>query len=130
MAATCDPQTLAQQGQCLNCGVPTGMQWPVVISLLCQIAGMNCDPATLMAQAQCINCGIPPGMQLPVMIYLLCQINAGGGGGGGGTAQLVTYTSGTPANPPNVNNPAIAYDPTGNLPTLGWTPAPKPGIDI
>jgi len=43
-----------------------------------------------------------------------------GGGGGGGNAQLVTYTSGTPANPSNTSNPAIAYDPTGNLPTLGW----------
>lgn len=42
------------------------------------------------------------------------------GGGGGGTAQFVTYTSGQPANPTNMSLPALAYDPTGNLPTLGW----------
>lgn len=48
-----------------------------------------------------------------------------GGGGGGGNAQLVTYTSGTPANPANTANPAIAYDPTGNLPTLGWNTSTK-----
>ncbi len=42
------------------------------------------------------------------------------GGGGGGNAQFVTYTSAPPANPSNTANPAIAYDPTGVLPTLGW----------
>ncbi len=39
---------------------------------------------------------------------------------GGTSLQLVTYTVGTPANPPNQTAPAIAYDPTGNLPMLGW----------
>lgn len=82
---------------------------------------MACDPQTLATQAACIECGIPPGMQMPVLIYLFCQILAnGGGGGGGGTAQLVTYTAGTPPNPPNTALPALAYDPTGNLPTFGW----------
>ena len=46
-----------------------------------------------------------------------------GGGGGGGNAQFVTYTSGTPSNPSNTANPALAYDPNGNLPTLGWNVA-------
>jgi hypothetical protein len=50
------------------------------------------------------------------IIYLL----ANGAAGGGGSAQLVTYTVGTPANPPNTANAAIAYDPNGILPTLGW----------
>ena len=49
-----------------------------------------------------------------------CLLVAAQTGGGGGNAQLVTYTTGTPANPSNTLNPAIAYDPTGNLPTLGW----------
>lgn len=52
-------------------------------------------------------------------VKILNALNAGGGGGGG-TAQLVTYTVGTPAAPANQNQPALAYDPTGNLPTLGW----------
>lgn len=43
-------------------------------------------------------------------------------GGSGGGAQMVTYTSGTPANPPNINAAAMAYDPTGNLSTYGWDP--------
>lgn len=42
------------------------------------------------------------------------------GGASGGSAQLVTYTAGSPANPTDVTKPALAYDPTGNLPTLGW----------
>lgn len=46
-----------------------------------------------------------------------------GGGGGGGNAQFVTYTVAPPANPTNTANPAIAYDPTGALPTLGWNTA-------
>jgi hypothetical protein len=41
-------------------------------------------------------------------------------GSGGGSAQLVTYTSGTPADPSDTSSPALAYDPTGALPTLGW----------
>lgn len=41
-------------------------------------------------------------------------------GGSGGTAQLVTYTSGTPANPADITKPAYAYDPNGFLSPLGW----------
>lgn len=40
-------------------------------------------------------------------------------GGSGGT-QLVVYTSGVPANPPDVTKPALAYDPNGIQPILGW----------
>lgn len=117
MAQSPDPNVLAQDAQCLECGLPPGMQGPVIIWLLAQIAGVSTDPTFLAQQAQCIECGIPPGMYLPVMIWLLTQISSAGGGG---AAQLVTYTSGTPANPSNTNAPALAYDPTGNLPTLGW----------
>ena len=49
---------------------------------------------------------------------ILTVLNSGGGGGG--NAQFVTYTVAPPANPTNTANPAIAYDPTGVLPTLGW----------
>jgi hypothetical protein len=39
---------------------------------------------------------------------------------GGGGAQLLTYTSGSPATPPDPTKPAYAYDPNGFLPGLGW----------
>lgn len=51
---------------------------------------------------------------------ILGAVLDGGGGGGGSPAQMVTYTSGTPAAPLDPTKPAIAYDPTGNLPTKGW----------
>lgn len=42
-------------------------------------------------------------------------------GTGTGTAQQVyTYTSGTPQTPADPTKPAWAYDPTGNLQSLGW----------
>ncbi len=34
---SCDPQTLANQAACLECGIAPGMQMPVLISLMCQI---------------------------------------------------------------------------------------------
>jgi hypothetical protein len=49
------------------------------------------------------------------IIYLLST-----GAGGSSSVQIVTYTSGSPANPSNTASPAIAYDPNGNLPILGW----------
>lgn len=51
---------------------------------------------------------------------ILTVLNNGGGGGGSGSAQLVTYTVAPPANPTNTAAAAIAYDPTGALPLLGW----------
>lgn len=41
-------------------------------------------------------------------------------GGAGSGVQLVRYTSGDPANPPDTSLPALAYDPTGALPLKGW----------
>lgn len=35
-------------------------------------------------------------------------------------SQMIMYTSGTPASPVNPNLPAMAYDPNGHLPILGW----------
>lgn len=80
---------------------------------------MACDPQTLITQASCIQCQIPDGMKLPVLIYLFCQILANGGTGGGGS-QLVPYTVAPPPNPTNTALPALAYDPNGILPVLGW----------
>lgn len=61
------------------------------------------------------------GEYVPTLTHPPPQIIPGGGGGGG-SAQMVTYTSGTPAAPTDPTQPAVAYDPTGVLPTLGWNP--------
>jgi len=79
---------------------------------------MACDPQTLVTQAACLECAIPPGMQLPVLISLFCQILTNQSGASANN--LVAYTVGNPASPPNPAELSIAYDPTGNLPTLGW----------
>lgn len=112
-----DTQSLMTQGKCYVCVGASQFQ-TLKLALLAQITNaMATDVNILMDQAKCYIClgiSIPDALELA----LLSQIVAGGGGGG--NAQLVTYTSGTPANPTNTANPAIAYDPTGNLPTLGW----------
>lgn len=48
------------------------------------------------------------------IIFLLTQAS------GVSTGQFVAYTSGTPSNPDNTSLPAMAYDPNGNLPSMGW----------
>ena len=79
------------------------------------------DPQTLLAQAKCFTCyGITLAEALQLALLADIVANGSTGGGGGGTAQLVTYTVAPPANPPNTALPALAYDPTGNLPILGW----------
>lgn len=69
--------------------------------------------------AEAIQAAATPFSFMPdkwaAILYLLANGAAGGGG-----AQLVTYTAGSPANPPDVTKSAIAYDPNGILPTLGW----------
>ena len=60
------------------------------------------------------------GDGIRILIAKILTVLNNGGGGGGGTAQFVTYTVAPPAAPTNPGSPAIAYDPTGNLPTLGW----------
>ncbi len=37
----CSPQALADAAACIDCGIPPGMQMPVLISLLCQIANAS-----------------------------------------------------------------------------------------
>jgi len=75
-----------------------------------------------------------PGVSTPISIiyvdsntgatYSNPTQTAGGwilvGGGDGNGVQLVVYTSGTPANPPDLTKPALAYDPNGIQPILGW----------
>lgn len=41
-------------------------------------------------------------------------------GAGGNALQTVPYTVAPPANPPDISKQAVAYDPTGNLPTKWW----------
>jgi len=74
MSVACDPTSLVSGAVCLECGIPPGLQKPIIISLLCKIANMNCDPTSLIAGAACLECGIPPGMQDAITNYLLCQI--------------------------------------------------------
>lgn len=78
MAQQCDAQSLVTQAACLDCGIPSGMQNPIIIYLLCQIAGIAPDPNALMAAASCLNCNIPDGIARFIIIQLLCQIAAGG----------------------------------------------------
>ena len=70
----CDPKTLATNAVCIDCGIPTGMQDAVIISLLAQIAGVPLDAPTLVKNAVCIDCGIPQGYRQAVIISLLCKI--------------------------------------------------------
>lgn len=78
----CTPQSLINEAPCLTC-LDEVQYRSVVLSLLCQIAGMSCDPATLLASANCFQCYNDKESKA-VMLYLLCQINEGGGAGGGG----------------------------------------------
>lgn len=57
------------------------------------------------------------GDTLKKILLVLLNIQTGGGVAGG---QVVIYTSGTPPDPADISKPALAYDPNGILPTLGW----------
>jgi hypothetical protein len=78
MSIACDPTSLVSGAACLECGIPPGLQKPIIISLLAQIAGVPVNATTLIANAACLECGIPPGMQDAIINYLLCQIANGG----------------------------------------------------
>ena len=69
-----DPQTLVNNAQCIEHCVPTGMQLPVLISLVAKLAGANPDPTVLVANTQCIGQFIPPGLQLAVLVSVACQL--------------------------------------------------------
>lgn len=47
--------------------------------------------------------------------------SSSGSSGSSTNGQLIIYTSGTPATPSVQTSPAMAYDPTGVLPTKGWS---------
>lgn len=69
-----DPNTLSQASACLDC-IPKGMQGPVMIKLLQDIAGNTMTPNQLMEASACNKC-IPSGMQNEVIIFLLDAILA------------------------------------------------------
>lgn len=118
-----DAQTLIDAAKCYECAGSPG-QWELFrLGLLQQILLSNnpmadTSPQALMDAAKCYAC-YSPGLWQLFELALLQQIVSGGGGGSG---QIVTYTSGTPANPANTALPAWAYDPNGVLPQLGWNP--------
>ena len=58
---------------------------------------------------------------MAVLVSLVDQIMTNGVGFGG--SQILEYTVAPPADPPNVDMPAIAYDPNGVLPNLNWNTA-------
>lgn len=122
MAVSCDKSDLISAAVCYACLAEREL-CAIRIYLLCsEINGtpVNCDPKSLLAAA--VNAGYmdySSKEMLAVETYLQCQL-ASGGGGGGGSVQLVVYTSGTPANPADVTQPALAYDPNGIQPILGW----------
>jgi hypothetical protein len=88
-------------------------KWAAILYLLNQQLTTPMTAEQIAAGSACFQC-IPD--KLAAVLYLLDNASSGGGG----STQLVTYTSGSPAAPTNTSQPAIAYDPTGNLPTLGW----------
>lgn len=67
------PQQIAAGASCLDCQIPVGLQWPVLIAQWAEMAGVAADAQALVDSAKCMAC-IPPGMQMQVMIYLLSQI--------------------------------------------------------
>lgn len=71
---TCDPQTLVNNAQCLDCAIPEGMKPAVMIYLLQQIAGLGALTPQQLADAAQSYQAIPTGMQGAVMIAATCQI--------------------------------------------------------
>lgn len=96
---------------CIDCGIPKGLQIPVLIWLYQQITGVSIQ--SMIDGAVCIDCAIPKGMQIPVLIGL---VNTGGTGGGG-TGQVVALTgTNSPTSPPDDPTlAAVAYNAVPNL---------------
>jgi hypothetical protein len=121
MSVTCTPTSLEAAAKCFV-SLSSLQLKEIQIRLLCAIingeTSMVCTPTVLMANATCFV-SLSAQQMDAIMTYLLCQI-ASTGGGGGGSTQIVTYTVDPPAAPPDPASPAIAYDPTGALPTKGW----------
>lgn len=120
MAQSCTANDLANAAKCLNGFSPIWLK-SIQVALLCNMVNgtnMDCDASTLANAAKCYT-GMTVMQLDAIIVFLLCLFN----GSGGVSGQIVTYTSGTPANPANTALSAIAYDPTGNLPLLGWSVA-------
>lgn len=119
MAINCTTSELAGASKCFT-SISPQQQGAIQIYLLCAILNgetVNTNPNILAQQSACFT-SLSPAVQQAFIIYLLCQVANGGGGGNG--AQLVPYTVAPPPNPADITKPALAYDPTGNLPTYGW----------
>lgn len=69
-----DPNALLQASTCERCGIPKGMEWPVVIKLLKDIAGNTQTTNELLQDSACFATCIPKGNQLAVIVYLVDQI--------------------------------------------------------
>jgi hypothetical protein len=113
--ATATASQLVAEATCLNNCVIKGIEKPIMIWLLCQIAGVTPNASALQADAACLAC-IIPGMRDPIIIYLLAQIaaNGGTGGGGGGSAAVTcgNYGGGAPTFTPTTPC-ALAVDTSG-----------------
>jgi hypothetical protein len=110
----CDPNTLAMLAKCFKC-LSLATHLEVQTYLLCQIVNTIGTGGGGTVNQLIAGSGITLSPSSGVG-----DVTISATGGGGGTAQLVTYTSGTPANPPNTSLPAVAYDPNGILAFLGW----------
>lgn len=121
MSVTCTPTSLEAAATCFS-SLSSLQLKQIQARLLCAIVTgdttMVCSPTALMANATCFS-SLSAQQLDAIIVYLLCVVAATGGGGGSG-AQIITYTVAPPADPAVTSNPAIAYDPTGALPTLVW----------
>lgn len=98
--ATCNPQTLVEDGACLAC--LDAKQFQVAkLALLCAILRAldpmaSCDPQTLIADGACFDC--LTGKQLQVAeLQLLCNISESLGGGNiGGLSCGTSNPTGAP----------------------------------
>lgn len=74
---TCTPDGLADSVACLK-------EWnsqallAAMVSLLCDLNGMECDADTLDEAAKCLK-GVPQQTLWAMAVYLLCNLTNGGG---------------------------------------------------
>jgi len=117
---TCDFETALADARLIDCCIPRGMQWAVVISLLCQLNDMSCDAPTLLDDARCIDQCIPDGSKLSVIISLLCQFTQGGGGGGGVQVFSGHYDGEMPTTPTPAASVTAAFNYDLDAPFKVW----------
>lgn len=66
-------EQISSGASCLECEIPDGLAWPILISLWAARAGVPSDAQTLVASARCLTC-IPQGSEKQVLIYLLARL--------------------------------------------------------